>query len=130
MAAWEGKKYKLELAQNFDEYLKALGVDADKIKLASSGTDTFTLVKNGDEYEYISTSTGKAMKFKPGVEFDMDTYDGQKIKTLYKFETPNKLVMEQKGDKSAETVREFSDTEMIATYSFKGVTAVRYYKAI
>lgn len=25
MAAWEGKKYKLELAQNFDEYLKALG---------------------------------------------------------------------------------------------------------
>lgn len=25
MAAWEGKKYKYEKSENFDEYLKALG---------------------------------------------------------------------------------------------------------
>jgi len=25
MSAWEGKKYKLEKSDNFDEYMKALG---------------------------------------------------------------------------------------------------------
>lgn len=25
MACWEGKKYKLEKSENFDEYMKALG---------------------------------------------------------------------------------------------------------
>lgn len=25
MAVWEGKKYKMESSENFDEYMKALG---------------------------------------------------------------------------------------------------------
>lgn len=25
MASWEGKKYKLDKSENFDEYMKALG---------------------------------------------------------------------------------------------------------
>ncbi|CAD7093315.1 unnamed protein product [Hermetia illucens] len=132
MAAWEGKKYQLVKSENLDAYMKAIGVDADKHKLADSAAPTVTLVKNGDEYEYATTSTmrNQVIKFKPGVEFDMDTLDGSKIKTVCNFETPNKLVLEQKGDKAGKITREFTDTELVSTHVFNGVTAKRYYKAI
>ncbi|CAD7093317.1 unnamed protein product [Hermetia illucens] len=129
MAAWEGKKYKFEKSENFDEYLKALGISTENRQSGTDGNAPASLVKNGDEYEYIST-TGSVMKFKPGVEFDIDIYGGQKIRTVVNFETPNKLVMEQKGDKPGKVIREFTNTEMVSTYTFNGVTGVRYYKAI
>ncbi|CAD7093312.1 unnamed protein product [Hermetia illucens] len=128
MAAWEGKKYKLEKSENFDAYMEALGVSAENRKLGNTIFPTVSLVKNGDEYEYITASTvrNNVMKFKPGVEFDMDTLDGRKMKTVCQFENPNKLIQK---DSTGTIIREFTDTELVSTCTINDITAVRYYKA-
>ncbi|XP_037923342.1 probable fatty acid-binding protein [Hermetia illucens] len=132
MACWEGKKYKLEKSENFDEYMKALGVGAVKRKFGNSMVPTVYMVKNGDEYELTSASTVKTsvLKFKPGVEFEDETMDGRKVRTICRFETPNKLVQEEKGDKPGTIIREFTDTELTMTLTVGDVTSVRHYKVI
>lgn len=54
------------------------------------------------------------MKFKIGVDFDIDTMDGKKIKTVCHFENPNKLIQDEKGGKGGKIIREFTDTELVA----------------
>ncbi|XP_054735521.1 probable fatty acid-binding protein [Anastrepha obliqua] len=63
MAVWEGKKYKLEKSENFDEYMKELG---------NSVSPTVELKKDGDNYSFTTTSTFKTttVNFKLGEEFD------------------------------------------------------------
>ncbi|CAD7093311.1 unnamed protein product [Hermetia illucens] len=129
MAAWEGKKYKLEKSENLDAYMEALGVSAENRKLGNTIFPTVSLVKNGDEYEYTTASTvrNNVMKFKPGVEFDLDTLDGRKTKAVCHFENPNKLIQK---DSTGTITREFTGTELVSTCTTNGITAVRYYKAV
>lgn len=51
------------------------------------------------------------MKFKPGVEFEMDTLDGRKMKTVCQFENPNKLIQK---DSTGTIIREFTGSELVS----------------
>ena len=131
MACWEGKKYKLCKSENFDEYMKELGVGLVLRKVGNSVTPTVELVKDGDNYKLISTSTFKTytLPFKLCEEFDEETQDGRKVKTIMSMEGDT-LMQEQQGEKPSTIIREFSDSELITTLIAGDVKSVRIYKAM
>ncbi|XP_054746566.1 probable fatty acid-binding protein [Anastrepha obliqua] len=128
MAVWEGKKYKLEKSENFDEYMKELGVD---MVLRNSVSPTVELKKDGDNYSFTTTSTFKTttVNFKLGEEFDEETLDGHKVKSVFTLDG-TKLVQEQKGDKPSTIIREFTNSELVTTLTLNDVKSVRVYKAV
>ncbi|XP_065354721.1 probable fatty acid-binding protein [Calliphora vicina] len=131
MACWEGKKYKLDKSENFDEYMKELGVGMVLRKMGNSVTPTVELKKEGDLFTFTTSSTFKTstISFKLGEEFDEETLDGRKVKSICTMDG-NKLVQEQKGDKPSTIVREFTDSELITTLTIGEIKSVRVYKAL
>lgn len=99
-------------------------------KMGNTVSPTVELVKEGDEYVFNTVSTFKStsIKFKLGEEFDEETLDGRKVKSIITLDG-NKLVQEQKGDKPHTIVREFSDTALVATMTLNNVVCTRTYKA-
>ena len=125
-------KYTLETSENFDEFMKALGVGLVMRKLGATSKPTVELIKNNDEWTLKTSTAMKTteVKFKMGEEFDETTYDGRECKTKFTTEDGNKLVQVQNATKgkSAKYVREFTDAEMIMTCECDGVTSKRIYK--
>ncbi|EDW42595.1 fatty acid-binding protein, muscle [Drosophila sechellia] len=126
-----GKKYKLDKSENFDEYMKELGVGLVTRKMGNSLSPTVEVTLEGDTYTLTTTSTFKtsAISFKLGVEFDEETLDGRNVKSIITLDG-NKLTQEQKGDKPTTIVREFIDNELITTLTIGSVKCVRVYKAV
>lgn len=132
MPAWEGKKYKLETSENFDEYMKELGVGFVTRKMGNTISPTVQLIKEGDEYVFNTTSTFKntTIKFKPGEEFDEETVDGRKVKSVCTFEGEDKLIHEQKGEKPTTIVREFTADKLNAVMTIGDIICKRIYKVV
>jgi hypothetical protein len=82
-------------------------------KVGNSVSPVIELTKNGDEYTLTSQSTFKntSTTFKLGEEFDEETPDGRKVKSIIT-QDGNKLIQVQKGDKETTIIREFSDDEV------------------
>jgi len=127
---WEGKKYKNTETENFDDYMKALGVGFVLRKIGNSVSPTVELKKDGDKYTLITSSTFKTseISFELGKEFDEETLDGRNVKSVITLEG-NKLIHKQGGDPPSEIVRDFSEKEMVATMKVKDVVCTRKYVA-
>ncbi|KAL5274690.1 FABP5 family protein [Megaselia abdita] len=129
--SWQAKKYKLDKSENFDEYMKALGCNLILRKMGNSVTPTVDLKKDGDVYTFTTSSTFKtsSFSFKIGEEFDEETLDGRKVKTICTFDGDNKLIQEQKGDKPTTIIREFTDSELNVTMTLGDIKSTRVYKS-
>lgn len=124
------KKYKLETSENFEEFMKALGVGLLTRKMGNAVSPVIELTKNGDEYTLTSNSTFKnsAITFKLNKEFDEETPDGRHVKSLITQEG-NKLIHVQKGDKETKIIREFKPDEVVMTLTVDDIVCKRVYKA-
>lgn len=96
------------------------GVGMVMRKMGNSVSPTVELKKDGETYTFTTTSTFKtsSINFKLGKEFDEETLDGRKVKSVITLEG-NKLVQEQKGDKPSTIVREFTDSELVTVSLLK-----------
>lgn len=97
-------------------------------KMGSSVSPVVELTEKDGLYTLKTTSPFKntEIKFKLGEEFDEETADGRKVKSVCTLEG-NKLVQVQKGEKDTTIEREFNATEMKAVSTFlegswKGLT--------
>jgi len=126
-----GIKYKLDKSENFDEYMKALGVGMVMRKMANNVSAVVELTLKDDVYTLSSTSTFKntSVTFKLGEEFEEETPDGRKVKSIINLDGDNKLVHRQMGDKETTIVREFSKDQIVMTLTLGSVTSKRTYKA-
>lgn len=131
MAVWEGKKYKLESSENFDEYMKELGVGIVYRKMGNSVSPTVELKRDGQKYSFNTTSTFKtsSFSFNLGEDFDYETLDGRKVTSVVTLEG-NTLTQLEKGDKPTTIVREFSPENLVATMTIGDIKCVRTYKAV
>jgi len=129
--AWVGRKYKLEKSENFGDYMKALGVNMMLRQVGNSVYPTVELTKNGDEYTFSTHSTFKntSIKFKEGEEFEEETLDGRKIKSVITFDGDT-MIHDQKGEKGHIIYRVFTETDLTATMELDGIKVTRYYKAV
>jgi fatty acid-binding protein 3 len=122
-------KYKLTNSENFDEFLKELGVNFVLRNLAKTSTPVVEITKDDDTYSLKTTTAIKnsEIKFKLGEEFEEARMDGKNVKTKIVADG-NKLIQTQFGDKEVTIIREFTPTELIATCKVGDVTSVRTYK--
>uniref|UniRef100_A0AAX7TEX0 Cellular retinoic acid-binding protein 1 n=1 Tax=Astatotilapia calliptera TaxID=8154 RepID=A0AAX7TEX0_ASTCA len=91
--------WKMKSSENFDELLKALGVNAmlRKVAVAAASKPHVEIRQNGEHF-YIKTSTTvrtTEINFCIGEEFNEETVDGRKCKSLATWETENKIYSKQ-----------------------------------
>ncbi|XP_006009737.1 fatty acid-binding protein, liver [Latimeria chalumnae] len=122
-------KWKLETSENFDDYMKALGVNFATRTLVSATKPNVIVSVDGDMITVKTESTIKtsSFKFKLGEEFDETTPDDRKTKTIIKLED-GKLLQVQKWDGKETTIaRELKDGKMITICTLGDVVCTRTY---
>jgi len=127
-------KWNLESSENFEEYMKALGVGFATRKIGNSVKPTYTISNDGNTWTIKLESTFKntEIKFTEGVEFDEETLDGRKAKSTVTLEG-DKLVQVQKDASSgavATTIHREVNAEdkFVQTLECQGVKSVRVFK--
>ncbi|XP_026113129.1 fatty acid binding protein 7, brain, a [Carassius auratus] len=122
--------WKLVDSQNFDEYMKSLGVGFATRQVGNVTKPTIVISHEDDKVviKTLSTFKNTEISFKLGEEFDETTADDRHVKSTVTLEGDN-LVQVQKWDgKETKFVREIKDGKMIMTLTFEGVQAVRTYE--
>nr|BAN20163.1 allergen, putative [Riptortus pedestris] len=127
-----GIKYKLDKSENFDEFMKAIGVGMIARKMGNTVSPVVELTEDGGTYTLKSSSTFKdtELVFKLGEEFEEETPDGRKVKSLITLDGDNKLIHVQKGDKESKIVREFTPDEVKMTLTVDDIVCTRIYKKV
>ncbi|KAM8921073.1 cellular retinoic acid-binding protein 2 [Pelodytes ibericus] len=128
--------WKMKQSENFEEMLKALGVNVmlRKIAVAAASKPAVEIKQEGESF-YIKTSTTvrtTEINFKIGEEFEEQTVDGRPCKSLAKWESENKMVCEQRllkgeGPKTSWCRELTNDGELILTMIADDVVCTRIY---
>ncbi|XP_028250855.1 fatty acid binding protein 7, brain, a [Parambassis ranga] len=122
--------WKLVDSQNFDEYMKALGVGFATRQVGNVTKPTVVIAQDGDKVvvKTLSTFRNTELSAKLGEEFDETTPDDRHVKSTFTMDG-DKFVHTQKWDgKQTTFVRELKDGKMVMTLAFEGVQAVRSYE--
>jgi len=130
MAGLDGK-WKLETNENFDEYLKALGVSYMVRKMAGSQKPNLIITTDGNKTSIKTESSMKTteLSFEFDQEFEENTVDGRKVKSLVHKDSGTKWTHTQKGDPDSTITRELTDPNTLSiTFEAKGVIAKRVFK--
>ncbi|XP_060275187.1 fatty acid-binding protein, brain isoform X1 [Ovis aries] len=107
--------WKLTESQNFDEYMKALGVGFATRQVGNVTKPTVIISQEGDRVVIRTQSTFKntEISFHLGEEFDETTADDRNCKSVVSLDG-DKLVHVQKWDgKETNFVREIKDGKMV-----------------
>ena len=77
--------WKLTTSENFDEFMKHLGVNFLTRKVGNTTKPTVTWSVDGDQWTFKTSSTFKSqeLKFKLGETIDEETLDGRKVKVSF-----------------------------------------------
>lgn len=128
MAADFVGKWNMESSENFDAYMKAVGVGTIMAKVGSTAKPTLHISIDGDTWTLKSETTFKTSKieFKLGEEFDETTVDDRQMKTTITLEG-NKLIQEQRGAIPSTIIREVNGNKMTVTCKAGDVVATRHY---
>ena len=95
-------KWKLSSSENFDEFMKKLGVGFVMRKLGNSLKPTLLIQYGGEigdnRWKITSVTSIKSTSicFELNKEFDEETHDGIKVKSIVTLEPANKLVHTQR----------------------------------
>jgi len=122
-------KWNLTESENFDEFLKEMGVSMTWRKLASSSKPTVTITNDGDNWT-LKTSTllkTSEIKFEIGKEFTEHRIDGLDVKTVVNVDD-NKLVQKQFGDSEVLITRCVENDMLCVKCEINGVISTRKYK--
>ncbi|KAM6039353.1 cellular retinoic acid-binding protein 2 [Chlamydotis macqueenii] len=128
--------WRMKSSENFEELLKALGVNVmlRKIAVAAASKPAVEIKQDGESF-YIRTSTTvrtTEISFRVGEEFEEQTVDGRPCKSLARWESENKLVCEQRllrgeGPRTAWSREMTNDGELILTMTADDVVCTRVY---
>ena len=126
MEAFKGKFTRTSAVQ-YEDLLKALGVNFLFRKAATASTPVCEISEEGGGWNIKTSTTLKTLelKFKLNQEFDESTPDGRDVRALATMED-GKIVMVQKAksekQKSTKSIREMnSPNELINTMTVDGV---------
>ncbi|XP_040900329.1 fatty acid binding protein 4b [Toxotes jaculatrix] len=123
--------WTLASSENFDEYMKAIGVGFATRQMGNMAKPNLVItVDDAGVISMKSESTFKTteIKFKINEEFDETTADGRQTKTTITFEN-GKLVQKQAWDGKTTTLeREIQDGKLTAKCVMDDVVAVRTYE--
>ncbi|CAJ1049268.1 cellular retinoic acid-binding protein 1 [Xyrichtys novacula] len=134
MPNFEGT-WKMKSSENFEELLKALGVNPmlRKVAVAAASKPHVEIKQNGEHF-YIKTWTTirtTEINFLIGEEFNEETVDGRKCKSLATWENENKIyckqtLLSESGPKTFWS-RELKGDELILIFGANDVVCTRVY---
>ncbi|KAM6899847.1 fatty acid-binding protein, heart isoform 1-T2 [Xenentodon cancila] len=122
--------WNLKETENFDEYMKELGVGFATRKVGNLTKPTTIIAVDGDKVTVKTQSTIKntELNFKLAEEFDETTADDRKVKSIVKIED-GKMVHTQKWDgKETSLVREVNGNNLTLTLKIGEVVCTRRYE--
>ncbi|XP_071413128.1 fatty acid-binding protein, liver [Pithys albifrons albifrons] len=95
-------KYELQSQENFEPFMKALGLPDDQIQKGKDIKSTTEIVQDGKKFTVTVTTGSKVLKneFTIGEECEIEMLTGEKAKALVQMEGNNKLIANVKGLKS------------------------------
>ncbi|KAK7899137.1 hypothetical protein WMY93_019990 [Mugilogobius chulae] len=122
--------WNLKNSDNFDEYMKALGVGFATRKIGCMTKPTTIICMDGDQITVKTQSSVKntELSFKLDEEFDETTADDRKVKSLVSIDG-GKMVHTQKWDgKETSLVREVNGNALTLTLTMGDVVCTRHYE--
>ncbi|XP_068422681.1 fatty acid-binding protein, liver-type [Clinocottus analis] len=104
-------KYQLESQENFEPFMKAIGLPDDLIQKGKDIKSISEVEETGDDFKVTVTTGSKVLvnSFKVGQEADLETLTGEKVKAVV-HRDGNKLKVSLKG---IESVTELVDANTI-----------------
>ncbi|KAM8883946.1 cellular retinoic acid-binding protein 2b [Synchiropus splendidus] len=130
-------KWKMKSSENFEELLKAMGVNMflRKIAVAAASSPAVEITQQGENLS-IKTSTSvrtTQISFTVGQSFNENTVDGRPCTSVPTWETDSKIRCEQtlqkgEGPKTSWTREVTNDGEMILTMTAGDVVCTRVYE--
>merc|ERR1719186_1181738 len=125
-------KWKLDKNENFDEYMSKIGVNWALRKAGSMASSTTEITKEGDNYRINTQSTVKSSNeaFTPGVERDVTTMDGRKVKATLTVNGETLMVVEKWDGKQTSIEFSVKDGQLVLTLKYESVTCVRTHKKL
>ncbi|XP_047379523.1 fatty acid-binding protein, liver [Sciurus carolinensis] len=95
-------KYQLQSQENFEPFMKAIGLPDELIQKGKDLKGVSEVVQNGKHFKLTITTGSKVIQneFTLGEECELETMTGEKIKTVVNMEGDNKLVTTLKNIKS------------------------------
>uniref|UniRef100_A0A8C6F3L6 Fatty acid-binding protein, liver n=1 Tax=Monodon monoceros TaxID=40151 RepID=A0A8C6F3L6_MONMO len=110
-------KYQVQSQENFETFMKAVGMPDDLIQKGKDIKGVSEVVHNGNHFKFTITTGSKVIQneFTLGEECEIEFLTGEKVKAVVQLEGENKLVTTLKGIKS---VTEFNgDTAISVSHS-------------
>ncbi|GAB0187984.1 fatty acid-binding protein, liver [Grus americana] len=91
-------KYELQSQENFEPFMKALGLPDDQIQKGKDIKSISEIVQDGKKFKVTVTTGSKVLhnEFTVGEECEMELLTGEKVKAVVQLEG-NKLVANLKG---------------------------------
>jgi len=130
MASLAGK-WQLVSSENFDEYMKEIGVSWALRQMGNMAKPNLIITIEGKHYVIKSESTFKTtvLEFDLDTEFDETTADGREVKTNVTLDASNKLIQHQKGKVDTTLTRYLEDNDtMVTICEANAVKSTRKYK--
>ncbi|XP_045835924.1 fatty acid-binding protein, liver [Meles meles] len=95
-------KYQLQSQENFEAFMKAVGLPDELIQKGKDIKGVSEIVQNGKHFKLTITTGPKVIQneFTLGEECELETMTGEKVKAVVQMEGDNKLVTTFKGIKS------------------------------
>uniref|UniRef100_A0A8C8SM85 Fatty acid-binding protein, liver n=1 Tax=Pelusios castaneus TaxID=367368 RepID=A0A8C8SM85_9SAUR len=87
-------KFELQSHENFEPFMKALGLPDDLIEKGKDIKSISEIVQNGKNFKVTVTTGSKVLQneFTVGEEAELETPTGEKVKAVVQMEGDNKLV--------------------------------------
>ncbi|NP_001258453.2 fatty acid-binding protein, liver [Taeniopygia guttata] len=122
-------KYQLQHQENFEPFMRALGLPEDQIQRGKDLKSISEIVQDGKKFTITVTTGSKVVKnqFTIGEESDIEMLNGEKVKAVVQMEGNNKLVTQVKGMKS---VTELNGDTITYTMTMGDLTLKRVSKRI
>ncbi|KAG1963458.1 fatty acid binding protein 7, brain, b [Pimephales promelas] len=122
--------WKLVNSENFDEYMKAIGVGFAVRQVGNVTKPTIIISKEGDKVVQKTQSTFKntEISFTLGEEFDETTADDRNCKSTVVMDGDRLVHVQKWNSKETTFVREIKDGKMVTKLTIGDVVAVRTYE--
>ncbi|NWU61037.1 FABPL protein, partial [Pterocles burchelli] len=92
-------KYELQSQENFEPFMKALGISDEKIQEFKDIKSISEIVQDGNKFKVTVTIGPKVRQseFTIGEESEIEMLSGEKVKAVVRLEGSNRLVTNLKG---------------------------------
>ncbi|XP_053572198.1 gastrotropin [Bombina bombina] len=121
-------KYEVESQQNYDEFMKAIGIPSDVIEKGRNFKFTTEVVHSGNDFTWSQLYPGHTTtnKFTVGQESEMETVSGKKFKATVELKGGKLVVDFGKYHHTSEIV----NGKLVETSVAGGITFVRTSKKV